>query len=77
MPRIFLSKDLLRSFQQLIIAILIHKLLTTWVKLLKGTKILGLVNVPQLIKLFSELVLQILRQTKELSIHDAMIKMSL
>ena len=77
MPRIFLSKDLLRSLQQLIIAILIHKLLTTWVKLLKGAKILGLVNVPQLIKLFSELVLQILRQTKELSIHDAMIKMSL
>ena len=77
MPRIFLSKDLLRSFQQLIIAILIHKLLTAWVKLLKRTKILGLVNVPQLIKLFSELVLQILRQTKELSIHDAMIKMSL
>lgn len=77
MPRIFLSKDLLRSFQQLIIAILIHKLLTAWVKLLKGAKILGLVNVPQLIKLFSELVLQILRQTKELSIHDAMIKMSL
>lgn len=77
MSCIFLHENLFAGFQELFVPMLLHKLLATRVKLLKGAKVLLFVDISQFIKLLTELIFQVRRQTQEFSIQYSVIKMSL